>query len=33
MPMVLEMKDISNSGCMHCMTAVSLEMSDEPYFK
>ena len=32
MPMVLEMKDISNSGCMHCMTAVSLEMSDEPIF-
>ena len=32
MPMALGMKDISNLGYMHCTTAVSLEMSDEPYF-
>ena len=31
MPMALGMKDISNLGYMHCTTAVSLEMSDEPY--
>ena len=30
MPMDLGMKDISNLGYMHCTTAVSLEMSDEP---
>ena len=30
MPMALGMKDISNLGYMHCTTAVSLEMSDEP---
>ncbi len=28
--MALGMKDISNLGYMHCTTAVSLEMSDEP---
>ncbi len=32
MPMALGMKDISNLGYMHCTTAVSLEMSDEPVF-
>ena len=32
MPMALGMKDISNLGYMHCTTAVSLEMSDEPFF-
>ena len=32
MPMALGMKDISNLGYMHCTTAVSLEMSDEPHF-
>ena len=30
--MALGMKDISNLGYMHCTTAVSLEMSDEPVF-
>ena len=30
MPMALGMIGISNLGCMHCTTAVSLEMSDEP---
>lgn len=30
MHMTLEMKDISNFGCMHCTIAVSHEMSDEP---
>ena len=32
MPMALGMIGISNLGCMHCTTAVSLEMSDEPFY-
>ena len=31
MHMALEMKHISNFGCMRCTIAVSLEMSDEPF--
>ena len=33
MRMASEMKNTSNWDYTHCMTVVSLEMSDEPYLK